>query len=184
MGNDMSTALINAYNNHYDSEFSDAIRKSSATAHYNCHSYAWYSQSPSTNNYWMNDPSNYYEDNGYIEVETPRIGDIICYFDDKGTITETDDENLHSGIVVSLNDTQINNVCGNLSLVNVESKWGPQGVFLHRGDECPYTSSHGGSADYVKYYRPKTNASYNLTNYGSQINETAVITSSNDNTNI
>lgn len=183
-GNDMSTALINAYNNHYDSEFSDAIRKSSATAHYNCHSYAWYSQSPSTNNYWMNDPSNYYEDNGYIEVETPRSGDIICYFDDKGTSTENDDENLHSGIVIEYySNITSNNICGNSNKVKVISKWGPAGLYEHYGDYCPYVSTYDGDADYVKYYRPKTNASYNLTNYGSQINETAVITSSNDNTN-
>ena len=183
-GNDMSIALINAYNNHYDSEFSDAIRKSSATAHYNCHSYAWYSQSPSTNNYWMNDPSNYYEDNGYIEVETPRSGDIICYFDDKGTSTENDDENLHSGIVIEYySNITSNNICGNSNKVKVISKWGPAGLYEHYGDYCPYVSTYDGDADYVRYYRPKTNASYNLTNYGSQINETAVITSSNDNTN-
>lgn len=165
--NDFSDTYIFAYNNYYDSLYPDAIRLSSATARYNCHSYAWYSQDINSNHYWMNDPSEYYdiEDMTYEVVNTPRIGDIICYFDDNGTpYNLTDDNNLHSGIIVDYDSSiTINNVCGNSNQVTVLSKWGPAGLYQHMGDNCPYVSSHNGNADYVKYYRPRTNNAYTLT---------------------
>ena len=73
----------------------------SETARYNCHSYAWYSRDIDTNHYWIDDPSPYYKYGSYCVVDVPQIGDIICYFDDNGTPNdETDDVNLHSGIVI------------------------------------------------------------------------------------
>lgn len=107
------------------SPYKDAELLANPTKAYNCHSYAWYSQNVSTNTFWMDDPSQYYTDGSYCEVETPRAGDIICYFDDMGTSTTSDDINLHSGIVTSVNSSQVNNICGKASLVNVTSKWGP-----------------------------------------------------------
>lgn len=85
--NDFSAEYISAYNNYYDSYFPNAIRLSTATARYNCHSYAWNSQNTSSNHYWMNYPCRYYDidDKSYEAVDTPRIGDIICYFNDNGT---------------------------------------------------------------------------------------------------
>lgn len=144
------------------SPYKDAVLLANPTTAYNCHSYAWYSQNTATNTCWMPYPTEYYTDYSYYEVSTPRKGDIICYFDDKGTAAVSDDENLHSGIVESVNSSQINNVCGMSSLVNVTSKWGPQGLFYHRGDICPYVSTYYGEADYVKFYRPRTNASFTL----------------------
>lgn len=180
--NDFSTTYISAYNNYYDSHYPNAIRLSSASARYNCHSYAWYSQNTSSNHYWMNYPCEYYdiEDMSYEVVNTPRIGDIICYFDDNGTPNNfTDDDNLHSGIIVDYDSSiAINNICGNSNQVTVLSKWGPAGLYQHMGDYCPYTFSHGGDADYVMYYRPRTNASYTLSNYSSTINESLTIDSS------
>ena len=38
---------------------------------YNCHSYAWYSTS-SSNKYWINDPSNYYNAGDYSKATTPK----------------------------------------------------------------------------------------------------------------
>ena len=117
----------------------------------------------------MNYPCRYYDidDKSYEAVDTPRIGDIICYFDDNGTPNDlADDDNLHSGIIVNYDSSiMINNVCGNSNQVTVISKWGPAGLYQHMGDYCPYTSIHGGSADYVKYYRPRTNDSYTLSQY-------------------
>ncbi len=175
--NDMSANIINEYNNFFDSVFSDAVRKASATAHYNCHSYAWHSQNIATNDYWMNDPSNYYKDNGYIEVDTPRSGDIICYFDNKETPENfLDDKNLHSGIVIEYyQNITSNNICGNSNKVKVKSKWGPAGLYEHFGDYCPYTVAYGGDADYVKYYRPKTNNTYILDNYSETINNNIIL---------
>lgn len=146
------------------SPYKDAEFLSNPTTAYNCHSYAWYSQNTSTNRNWMPYPTEYYIDHSYEEVSVPRKGDIICYFDNKGTATESDDENLHSGIVESVNTSQVNNICGKSSLVYVTSKWGAEGLFYHRGDICPYVSTYNGGADYVKFYRPRTDDSCNLSN--------------------
>ena len=54
---------------------------SNPTKRYNSHSYAWYSQNVETNQYWIDDPTNYYSSIKYEEVTTPQVGDIICYYD-------------------------------------------------------------------------------------------------------
>lgn len=151
----------------------------SPTTSYNCHSFAWYSQNISTNDTWISFPTAYYIDDSYESVDDPRVGDIVCYYDNKGTPNDlTDDDNLHSGIIVGLSGESSNGNCGNVNMYNVKSKWGMEGLYTHKGDECPYTSSHGGDADYVMYYRPRTNASYTLSNYSSTINESLTIDSS------
>lgn len=152
---DLSQAEKNDLNDFTDTYYPSATRIYTATALFNCHSYAWYNSDVTTNDYWIDDPSAFYTDGSYDEVFTPQVGDIICYFDDKGTPNNySDDENLHSGIVISF-DSSItsNNICGNANQVIVESKWGPCGVFQHSGDYCPYTSLFYGNADYVRYYR-------------------------------
>ena len=148
--NNISDELISSINSDFDNYFVNATRLRSASARYNCHSYAWYSTSNS-NVYWMNDPSTYYQDHSYDEVESPIVGDIICYFN-------SDDENIHSGIVTSLLSGTANNVCGSSNLVMVTSKWGAAGLYSHRGDQCPYTSYVNGDASYVKYYRLHTHS--------------------------
>ncbi len=172
---DFSTQYASRYNDLYDSLFPNAVRLASATPRYNCHSYAWYSQDISNNNYWMNYPNKYYamEDMSYVEVNIPRAGDIICYFDDNGTPNNLfDDDNLHSGIVFNYNPSiRVNNICGNSNQVTVLSKWGYAGLYQHMGDYCPYTCDNGGNADYVKYYRPRTKKAYTLSNYSSITNE-------------
>ena len=189
--NDLSAEIISDYNNYFDMHFPNATRISTATARYNCHSYAWYSQSTSSNNYWMNNPGAYYSvgDMSYIEVTTPRPGDIICYYDNNGTPNYfADDENLHSGIVVNYNPSiAINNVCGNSNQVTVVSKWGAAGLYQHIGDYCPYTSTFSGTANYVRYYRPRTNETFNLTNPSTNNTQTIQrnysVPQNNNNTN-
>lgn len=141
---DLPTQVINNINVSIDNEFVNANRLYTATTYFNCHSYAWYSQSTS-NNLWINDPTNIIIDNGYIEMAYPHVGDRICYFDNSGV-------NLHSGIVTNVLGNQTNGVCGLSNTVQVISKWGASGVYEHRGDECPYTSSFGGGAVSVKFY--------------------------------
>ncbi len=133
------------------------------TTRYNCHSYAWYSQNTAYNSYWIPYPDNYYLDDSYFEVNVPRSGDIICYFDNKGTASLSDDENIHSGIVETYDPSIVsNNICGNANQVTVISKWGSGGLFRHRGDICVYTSNYNGNADYVKFYRPRTDSTHQL----------------------
>lgn len=151
---DISDSLISYLDSIVDLQYPNVTRLGNATAKYNCHSYAWYSQNGS-NTYWMNNPSPYYTDNSYLEVTTPMQGDIICYFDDNGTPNNyADDTNLHSGIVVEYDPSILSNgICSNSNQVIVKSKWGVSGLYQHKGDDCPYTTLHNGTADYVKYYR-------------------------------
>ncbi|MDE7385122.1 MAG: CHAP domain-containing protein [Anaeroplasmataceae bacterium] len=145
-------------------KFPNAEKLRPASKLYNCHSYAWYSQSES-NPYWMDNPSAYYLDGSYTEVSSPKVGDIICYFNNAGTTnTTSDDINLHSGIVTEILIGTTNNVCGNSNLVMVTSKWGSYGLYRHRGDECLYTSYGGGSASYIKFYRHIHNTIYKWKN--------------------
>lgn len=126
----------------------------SATATYNCHWYAWCRPSAPDLHLWVDDPSMFYKDGSYCEVSTPQVGDIICYFDDKGTATTSDDFNVHSGVVTAVSNGNSNGLCGNSDLVTVTSKWGYGGLYSHNGYVCPYTSYYStGKADYVKYYR-------------------------------
>ena len=152
------------------SPYKDAELLSDPTKSYNCHSYAWYNQNTYENEVWMNTPMAYYTDYSYCEVSVPRKGDIICYFDECNPLSSEDDINLHSGIIDSINPTPVNDVCGISSLVNVISKWGAEGLFRHRGDICPYVETYGGDADYIKFYRPRTNNSFNITNDMNSLN--------------
>ena len=143
------------------SDFPNAEIISEATASYNCHSYAWYNQDVLSNDVWLCYPYVYYhsEDMSYERVYNPRVGDIICYFN---VDVEEKKQNIHSGIVVGFTDEVSNGVCGNANTVVVQSKWGHLPLFEHKGDECPYTSTYGGAADEVRYYRPRINNSYSL----------------------
>lgn len=139
--------------------YPDAIMLRGATNLYNCHSYAWYSQSIN-NIYWMNNPSKYYEDLSYIETNTPEIGDIVCYFSDNWTIIESDDLNLHSGIIVGTNNNQPNSLLNSVNTFVVESKWGNLGLYRHTGNYCPYVIE--GNVSYIKYYKRHESHSYNF----------------------
>lgn len=141
---EMSSDLMETCNKSGDSLVPEAKRIASSTTKYNCHSYAWYMQSTS-NSYWMNNPASYYIDGSY-EESTGNVGDIICYYDIKGF-------NLHSGIVIAKKEGVSNGICGDSNLVTVRSKWGAWGLYEHRGDQCPYTSSYNGEAAYVRYYK-------------------------------
>ncbi len=122
------------------------------TAKYNCHSYAWYSQDVDENNTWINNPEQYYAYHRYCPLSTPQVGDIICYYDDMGTVSDqADDENKHSGIVTDIESD---------GTVIITSKWGPAGLYVHEVSYSPYLHSGKGGADYVVYYREPTRFRY------------------------
>lgn len=154
---------ISAFNTMGDAISANDYKFYTATAYFNCHSYAWYSQNTETNDYWMDDPQKYYDSGMYYEVSTPSVGDIICYFDNLGTLANiADDENRHSGIVVEIHSSNLTNgLAGNYT---VESKWAQAGLYRHNGYECPYTAYAGGDADYVKFYR-KSGHTHNFNTY-------------------
>lgn len=154
---DLPNEVKEDINARHESEYTSIERISQPTTSFNCHSYAWYSQNVSLNDIWMSYPNAYYQDSdlSYNCVNKPRVGDIICYFDlDK----PAEEQNIHSGIVVGLSGEASNNVCGDSNTVIVQSKWGMGALYEHKGDECLYVND----ADEVRYYRPRTNASYTL----------------------
>lgn len=128
----------------YGQIYPNATKLGTATVKYNCHYYAWFNGDDS---YWYDSskPQIDFSDGSCVEVTSPSAGDIICYFDANGN-------NIHSGVVASVSNGTSNGICGNADLVTVKSKWGTAGLYQHRGDQCPYTSTYGGNAVSVKYY--------------------------------
>ena len=121
---DYSSEEKAAMNTQYDNLYPSAQRMSSATSHYNCHSYAWYSQATS-NRDWMNGPSAAkYTTDGSYTLETsllPSIGMKVFYMSDD-----------HSAIVK--HTTSATNV-------TFISKWGRAGVYIHNKLYSPYDAS-------------------------------------------
>lgn len=64
---ELSAARIAATNAAAESNYPNATRETNASRRYNCHSYAWYSQSTS-NIRWMNTPGDdkYWQDSSYV----------------------------------------------------------------------------------------------------------------------
>ena len=106
-----------------------------ATEKYNCHSYAWYWESPD-NRVWINDnvADTYIDCPSSIEKASPSAANIIVYFDSTGNI-------LHSGIIKS--------VLADGTII-VESKWGDSGAYRHEHDDISAVYIPAGG--YVKYY--------------------------------
>lgn len=97
------------------------------TRKYNCHSYAWYSQS-STNLWWISYPDDFMED-PYYELNTGVIrGNNIAVYRMRATSTEY----LHSAIVTGVGSGGSSN-----PPITVKSKWGAWGLYSHTLYNCP-----------------------------------------------
>lgn len=101
-----------------------------ATVKYNCHSYAWHSQSKS-NKYWINYPDDYLNDPLVRKVSSPSVGDRIVYQ------KTSSGSYLHSGVVTTANS----------NVTMITSKWGAWGLYHHTVNNCP--SDYG---SYISYY--------------------------------
>jgi hypothetical protein len=102
-----------------------ATWQATATNKYNCHSYAWYSQSTS-NNKWMNSPSKYWQDGSYTRVNPP-----YPYNGARMRYVNGD----HSAFVL------FGMYPDQPQLYYVLSKWGPLPLMYHGAAYCPYNSS-------------------------------------------
>jgi hypothetical protein len=149
---ELSAAEIARFNAEVDAAFPNATRETSATNRYNCHSYAFYSTSNTSNTYWMNrwwedlsDPahpiyypnvSRYWTDGSYKRWNPPLI-----YFSNMKIVYWTgepwDDPAPmdHSGIEVGTTGY-------------IRSKWGQNGRMYHHWDYCPFAMG-----DVRHYYR-------------------------------
>lgn len=128
---------------------------SDATWNYNGHSYAWISQNSETNDIWLISPYVYINDMSYVEVTTPRPGDILVYIDnDKPGYKRY----IHSAIVESVENTNADSIEELLSSIMVTSKWDFGPLYYHGADDCPYEWQ----ADEFKFYRLNTDDSVTL----------------------
>ena len=96
---------------------------------YNCHSYAFVEESNQTR-YWLNDPLRYLNDGSYIQTTANGQGGLRLVYNTAG-------ERNHSAITVA----------GSSQVI---SKWGPNGLFQHDVDDCPYAFTN---TIYTYFYR-------------------------------
>ncbi len=121
---ELTTAEKNEMYEAMASRYPTATYLRAATVKYNCHSYAWHSQS-STNKHWMNNPSKYMSDGSYYRYTTsPRTGMKAHWY--------TGD---HSGIVSKITYS------GGVNTFYITSKWGSYGLYEHLFSNCPYSGT-------------------------------------------
>ncbi len=122
---DFTTAQKNQAMKWENSTYPNATRLRNPTNRYNCHSYAWYSQS-STNNVWMDYPQAYMSDGSYSNATnwSARVNARIFY--PGATIYDS-----HSGIVTKASSTWSTSI--------VTSKWGEKSLMSHVATDCPYS---------------------------------------------
>lgn len=122
----------------YDSSWPTLTPLYHASTRFNCHSYAWYKMSFSSNTYWIPQINQFVGDSACIPVSSSsiQVDDIIVYLD--GTNIA------HSGVVYSINGSNIL-IC---------SKWGQAGIYIHSINNVPpiYLDHNTGMPNVV-YYR-------------------------------
>ena len=128
---DFNTTQIGIINNDMATAYPNATKLLDPTIKYNCHSYAWYSQS-SSNVRWMSDPSLYMTDGSYSQVTklNTSVGDRLVYYYpiDSGYTGIS-----HSSIIYSYTDYPRSR-----RTFVVTSKWGQAGLYRHSVGDDPY----------------------------------------------
>lgn len=117
---------INAWSNWVAMYYPLATRETNASRRYNCHSYAWHSQSTS-NKIWINSPGDniYWEDGSYVWITTTYgYGSIPSNVPDGAKVSYSWDD--HSAIKVSS--------------TKFRSKWGKLPRMKHAPHYSPYYS--------------------------------------------
>jgi hypothetical protein len=133
-GDELTQEQINYFNSYVSINYPLATKLREPTLKYNCHSYAWYSQSTS-NNKWMNqleadnDPnlSKYWTDGSYEYGAGWSVGGKVFW-----VLGD------HSGIISSQGTPYYNNI--------ITSKWGPGPLMYHKQSYCPYFPGPDGTA--------------------------------------
>lgn len=128
VGLDYNELQKSAMHNEITSAYQICSYISPASARYNCHSYAWYSQATS-NPYWINHSSCevYITEGSYYKVNTATANDKIHWCAGN-----------HSGIIVG-----VGSQAGNMVVI---SKYGKCGVYTAYVEDVPYAGSYS-------YYR-------------------------------
>mgnify|MGYP005806021353 CR=1 FL=1 len=118
--------IVNTYN---------VTKISRGTCKYNCHSYAWYSQSTS-NTYWINNPSPYMTDGSYKKMLSGLGASSINAKSGDRVFWGTNSSPIHSAIIRS------SATGAPLATRFVYSKWGKLGVFRHTVSNSPYNTAN------------------------------------------
>ena len=128
--------------------FPNIVRLRDETVNYNCHSYAWYSQSE-TNNIWLPYPDAFKTDGCYEVTRAEcRPGDIIVY---RFVYGPPDNDDIHSAIISSVDPSDSTDTG-----ITVISKWGAYPLYSHNLTECPYYAQQ----NQIKIYRFCTHSSF------------------------
>lgn len=143
-----------------------------ANSSYNCHSYAFYSCNPYTNNFFLLDPYKYLDDDSYDPVVDIRKGDILWYFSNAGA-NQTTPYITHSAIIVDFPEGMTAVNISNYSQITVESKWGEAGVYRHKANQCPFASLD--QLAYIQVIRPRTDKTFNISDESGIINDSTNI---------
>lgn len=109
--------------------YPNATYVSNSTSNYNCHSYAWYSQT-TTNTYWMNNPGAYMTDGSYTSF-TSLLNAVA------GTRVYYGSSADHSAVVY-----QYGGPLASTKKLKVISKWGLGPLMQHAAEYAPYASNN------------------------------------------
>lgn len=146
---ELSQDQINCYNYRVIIAHPNAISVATATAKYNCHSFAWYYSSP-TNTIWLNkttdgDPSGPIQINKYWDSSTGNVVFSSCSEEEAERVYYSDGD--HSAYVLS-------------STSQVISKWGLGPLMVHDVLDCPYPTTN------LRYFKftPRESPYYSTAN--------------------
>ncbi len=109
---------------------------SSATTDWNCHSFSWLQDIYPASTYihvWLSNPSPFANDPAFQLISSPVVDAIVSYTG-------------HSARVLILNSY---NPAKQIPEPKFWSKWGPNYIFVHFPDNCPYQYT---TFNYHKYY--------------------------------
>lgn len=132
---DLTSAQKAEFNSKNAAEHPNASRLVDPSSRYNCHAYAWYSN---TAQYWIKEASPYLSDPNYEDLTDSSeaiTGDIVVYYNSLNQVT-------HSAVVVSNSENGIYCI----------SKWGSAGKYRHRIDDVPWTYYAGYSTPYYRVF--------------------------------
>lgn len=110
---------------------------------FNCHSYAFYSQSLTENEIWINNPNEYLDDGSYIDTNQAEIDSIVLYWwvtVDVNAQGQYYDRYFvaHSAIISETSQSFDISDETTWDSVKVISKWGLAGIYRHTITNCPY----------------------------------------------
>ena len=175
-GSDLSQTEISEIISEEDEHYTNTTRVSNPTKKYNCHSYAWFSQNTSDNNYWIQYPYTYINDQSYV-IGDGSVNEILCYISvlctyENGNFYYSGDPFIsHSAIITHVGSAFQHDNASTYNELDVISKWGQGSVLCHSATNCYYSNIIATEINNDIYYqvpygfaiyKPRTNNTYSL----------------------